>query len=182
MQTKMSPVEISRVSKLSASALARTDFSITIRQEAVPPFDGPHLINFQSVAPYEKTYPFNKALYEEASASERMVATVNILAETVGYIAVSRAWNQCAEIDEIMISRSHRGAGLGRALMDEAVVWAKENLLSIIRLETQTSNVSACRFYERYGFKLGGYDRHLYDALDASPSPETALFWYLHLP
>lgn len=181
MQTKMSPVEIRRVSKLSAVALARTDFSITIRQEAAPPFDGPHLINFQSVAPYQKTYRFNEALYEEASASERMVATANISAETVGYIAVSRAWNQCAEINDIMISRSHRGAGLGRALMDEAVAWARENLLSIIRLETQTSNVSACRFYERYGFKLGGYDRHLYDALNTSPSHETALFWYLHL-
>ncbi|WP_223218215.1 GNAT family N-acetyltransferase [Rhizobium wenxiniae] len=161
--------------------LAKADFSITVRQEALPPFEGPNLVNVQCVAPYEKKYPCDEALFEEAMASKRMIATANLSGDTLGYVAVSQAWNQCAEINDIMISRAYRGAGLGRALMDEAVSWAKENGLAIVRLETQTSNVSACRFYERYGFKLGGYDRHLYDALRQSDRSETALFWYLHL-
>ena len=166
---------------LSAAMLAKSDFSITVQQEAIPPFDGPSLVNVQSVAAYEKKYPCDETLFVEATASERMIVTANLSGETVGYVAVSHAWNECAEIDEIMISRANRGAGLGRALMDEAVSWAKENGLAIVRLETQSSNVSACRFYERYGFKLGGYDQYLYDALKQSEHSETALFWYLHL-
>lgn len=181
MQTRTSPIELKRVSKLSLAMLAKADFSITVRQEALPPFEGPDLVNIQFVAPYEKKYPCDEALFEEAMSSKRMIATANLSGDTLGYVAVSQAWNQCAEINDIMISRAYRGAGLGRALMDEAVSWAKENGLAIVRLETQTSNVSACRFYERYGFKLGGYDRHLYDALRQSDRSETALFWYLHL-
>jgi hypothetical protein len=48
--------------------------------------------------------------------------------------------------------------------MDRAVSWANEQGLPGIRLETQSNNVGACRFYERYGFELAGYDRHLYSA------------------
>jgi ribosomal protein S18 acetylase RimI-like enzyme len=64
--------------------------------------------------------------------------------------------------------------------MDEAVVWAREKNLPGIRLETQSNNVAACRFYYRYGFRLGGFDRQLYAALGME-HPEVALYWYLFL-
>jgi len=65
--------------------------------------------------------------------------------------------------------------------MDEAVRWTTEIGLSTIRLETQNTNVPACRFYERYGFKLGGYDQYLYDAIEKQEKKEIALFYYLSL-
>ena len=49
-----------------------------------------------------------------------------------------------------------------------------------IRLETQTNNVTACRFYQRYGFKIGGFDKYLYTAL-GKEREEIALYWYLFL-
>ncbi|WP_114792945.1 hypothetical protein U0035_03450 [Niabella yanshanensis] len=48
--------------------------------------------------------------------------------------------------------------------------------LSTIRLETQNTNVTACRFYEKYGFKPGGYDQYLYDAIKSQDKKEIALF------
>lgn len=94
---------------------------------------------------------------EEADAKQRMIAVARVNEDVVGYVAVSRSWNQCAQIDDIMISRNHRRCGLGRLLMNEAVLWTQEEHLAMIRLETQTNNVPACRFYEKYGFDLGGY-------------------------
>jgi streptothricin acetyltransferase len=172
---------IERVRKLSAAALENADFSVRVGEKALPPFNEDGLARVITVPAYDKVYPRDDALYEDADDSCRMIATASIHGSVVGYVAVSRCWNGCAQIDDIMISRPHRGSGLGRALMNEAVSWAKEKKLPIVRLETQDTNVPACRFYERYGFKLGGFDRYLYDALEADERGETALFWYLHL-
>ncbi|USE78439.1 GNAT family N-acetyltransferase [Cupriavidus gilardii] len=70
---------------------------------------------------------------------------------------------------------------MGRRLMDEAVAWAATLNLRAIRLETQSSNVSACRFYAQYGFVLGGYDRYLYSQLNEDVREDVALYWYLFL-
>lgn len=64
--------------------------------------------------------------------------------------------------------------------MNKAVLWAEAVGLNTIRLETQSNNVAACRFYQRFGFVLGGYDRYLYCRMDPDVSADVALFWYLH--
>ena len=43
--------------------------------------------------------------------------------------------------------------------------------------ETQDNNVPACKFYESYGFKLGGFDKYLYKGIDKTNN-EIAIFWY----
>jgi ribosomal protein S18 acetylase RimI-like enzyme len=77
--------------------------------------------------------------------------------------------------------RGFRRRGLATLLMDKAVSWTREAGLSAIRLETQSNNVAACRFYQHYGFVLGGHDRFLYRELDDEYSGEISLFWYLAL-
>jgi streptothricin acetyltransferase len=62
-------------------------------------------------------------------------------------------------------------------LMDAAVNWGRENGLHGVSLETQDNNLFACRFYIKYGFKLGGADRRVYDAF--TNREETALYFYL---
>lgn len=180
MKATVSPYKIERVSVLSKSAIAGIDFSFTVTEEAVQPFDGQSL-HVVPVSAYDKAYPRDDELFVKTSTTERMIATISVREDLVGYVAVSRAWNGCALIDDIQLSRQHRGLGLGRRLMDEAVRWANECDLPIVRLETQSNNVPACRFYEKYGFKLGGYDRYLYDGLAGHAPSEVALFWYLHL-
>ena len=64
--------------------------------------------------------------------------------------------------------------------MDALRLWASGRRLAGIRLETQSNNLAACRFYESCRFVLGGYDRHLYKALHPG-TREVALFWYLML-
>ena len=62
--------------------------------------------------------------------------------------------------------------------MQKAVEWAKVKRLPGIMLETQNNNVTACRFYENFGFKLRGFDTYLYKGLTPA-TDEIALYWYL---
>lgn len=95
-----------------------------------------------------------------------------------GVVALSENWNGFALVDEILVDAEARRGGIGRALIDATVGWARSRRLPGVMLETQNTNVSACRFYERCGFALGGWDRFLYQAISPG-TDEIALFWYL---
>ena len=48
-----------------------------------------------------------------------------------------------------------------------------------IMLETQNNNVAACKFYEKCGFVIGGFDFLVYKGLDIE-NDEVAIYWYLY--
>jgi streptothricin acetyltransferase len=87
-------------------------------------------------------------------------------------------WNHFVFIDWIVVDAGCRGQGIGRALMDRAVEWAREKSCPGLALETQDNNVTACRFYETYGFRPGGFDCLVYHNF-AEVAHEIAINWYL---
>jgi streptothricin acetyltransferase len=95
-----------------------------------------------------------------------------------GQIILRRNWNLYAWVEDIAVDAACRKQGVGQALMKKAVEWAHQREMPGIMLETQDIRVAACRFYERFGFELGGFDRCLYRAT-LPGSDEIALFWYL---
>ena len=98
--------------------------------------------------------------------------------ELAGEIRLRKNWNGYAYIDSIAVDSKYRHQGLGRALIQQAIEWAKTKGFPGLMLETQDNNVPACGFYERCGFELRGFDTHLYKAQDPS-TEEIALYWYL---
>jgi len=97
--------------------------------------------------------------------------------KAVGQIILRRWWNKFAWVEDIRVESKHRGAGIGTKLMDTAVKWAQTSEMRGIMVETQDTNVPACLFYQKYGFKMGGADKMAYGG--SKYSKETALFWYL---
>jgi len=63
--------------------------------------------------------------------------------------------------------------------MDEAVRWGQEKGLYGVSVETQDWNLLACRFYLKYGYRLGGLDCSVYDALEQPYKGGSALYFYL---
>lgn len=125
---------------------------------------------------YEHDDPDDVAGYIGAESRLAMIACDN--GRPAGLLLVSENWNGYALIDNIKVDIAHRKAGIGRMLLDAAVEWARSRNLPGVMLETQDNNVSACLFYQRYGFMLRGFDTGVYSAMPATRD-ETALFWYL---
>lgn len=129
--------------------------------------------------PSEKTYPVDETDYRAYIGSpDRAVYLAYEGKACVGQIVLRRDWNRYAFIEDIAVARAARGQGVGTALMRAAEAWARKRGLAGLALETQDTNVWACRFYVRQGFALGGVNTALYRALGSS---ETALFWYRRL-
>lgn len=131
------------------------------------------------VPPYRKQYGLERFDPETCvSNPNRIVFFAYVNDELAGQIRVSKNWNAYAYIHDIAVDEKYRGQGVGRALMERAIEWAKSQGFPGMMLETQDNNVAACRFYERCGFELCGFDTHLYKAMDPG-TDEIALYWYL---
>ena len=162
-------------------ALGACDFSFLVTREAAPPFDGDWLAHARPVEPYPKSYGFDPEDLEECmNAPDKALFVVTGDETPVGYAALSAGWNGLAFVDDIAVDAQWRGTGAAQRLMKQTFDWTGAKGLPGIRLETQTNNVAACRFYLRQGFVLGGYDRHLYEGLSPG-TRETALFFYRFL-
>ena len=96
-----------------------------------------------------------------------------------GQIVLRKDWNRYAFIEDICVSASYRGNGIGTALIQKAVQWAKEKGLCGLALETQDNNLLACRFYAKCGFSVGAVNTMLYKNFEKPWSDETAIFWYM---
>ncbi|ALN90390.1 MULTISPECIES: GNAT family N-acetyltransferase [Lysobacter] len=142
--------------------------------------DGAIGFDIVPVSPYRKRYGDAIGVEElrEYLDGEDCAAFVALDADAViGRLLLSRSWNGYALIDDIAVDAGARRGGAGSALIDRALAWAREQALPGVMLETQDNNVAACRFYQRKGFVLGGFDRFHY-AHDPALAHETALFWY----
>jgi len=73
-------------------------------------------------------------------------------------------WHQRVNLWFLYISPSHRGRGVGRALLERVEAHARSVGASHVWLETSSVNVPGVRFYERCGYALCGADRTYYGA------------------
>ena len=131
------------------------------------------------IEPYQKQYIFEERDYPNYIANpDKTVYLAYVDGQLAGQIGVVKHWNAYAWIEDFFVDIEVRRHGIGRAMMQKAVDWAKVRNLPGIMLETQDVNVQACRFYEKFGFRLYGFDTHLYKGLNPE-TDEIALYWYL---
>lgn len=114
----------------------------------------------------------NWALLWACDGLERIGAIV--LAHRSPELDLLEGRNDLALIWDLRVASAYRRRGVGTALMTAAVDWARARGCGLLKVETQDTNVPACRFYAAQGFALGGIDPTAYPEL---PN-ETQLIWY----
>ena len=62
----------------------------------------------------------------------------------------------------LMVAASHRRRGIGRALLQRAVDWARDNAVAKLELHVFPDNEPAIALYESFGFLREGYRRNHY--------------------
>lgn len=70
----------------------------------------------------------------------------------VGF-ATLKITDKIGEIGLIAVSETMQGQRIGSKLLDRCADFSKENGINILEVPTQSHNVSACKFYEKYGFE-----------------------------
>jgi RimJ/RimL family protein N-acetyltransferase len=62
----------------------------------------------------------------------------------------------------LMVAASHRRQGIGRALLERAIAWAREVGVRKLELHVFPHNDAAIALYESFGFEREGYRRAHY--------------------
>ena len=107
-------------------------------------------------------------------------------AQCVGRAAVARdtstldmleGRSDLALLWDIRVAPKARRRGVGSALFDAAVTWARSRRCLQLKVETQNINVAACRFYAKQGCKLRAVHSGAYPKFPA----EVQLLWFKDL-
>jgi RimJ/RimL family protein N-acetyltransferase len=62
----------------------------------------------------------------------------------------------------LMVAAAHRRQGIGRALLEQSVVWAREVGVRKLELHVFPHNEAAIALYESFGFRREGYRKEHY--------------------
>jgi ribosomal protein S18 acetylase RimI-like enzyme len=103
------------------------------------------------------------------------VAGAVVAFDTPGFIMLEGRRN-LAVLWDIRVHPHVRGRGIGTGLFREAVEWARAHGCANLKVETQNTNVPACRFYARQGCELRAVDRFAY-AEEPEVAQEIMLLW-----
>ena len=125
--------------------------------------------------PLHKAYPLAADLDDFPLCTQVVVAEVDAVVAGVAALKLE-TWNRRAVLWHLYIAPTHRGQGIGHALINAMIDAAQAHDARCLWLETQNSNYGAIQFYQRVGFRWCGLDMSLYDPHDVTPG-ETALFF-----
>ncbi len=176
----MADLKVERVSTLTGPEVAHCDFSFKISSEVAKPLTQLALDQPFTTSPLPertKDFGFDDEYFESADGNQRVLFVLKNDDKILGYSTASKDWNNMVHLDYICLDTSIRGNGNAMRLLKAVRSWTREIGLKHIRVEGQSNNVPACRFYKKAGLIFGGYDEYMYRAIPESSS-ETAVFFY----
>jgi ribosomal protein S18 acetylase RimI-like enzyme len=87
-------------------------------------------------------------------------------------------WNHTIWLVDIRARADRRRRGVGSALVEHLKRVARRERVRGISVETQLNNYPAIQFYVKHGFRISGFDDHLYTNADYDTQDiATFLFW-----
>ena len=81
--------------------------------------------------------------------------------EVVGFYIIS-CIGDLVEIFTIAVDKDHRGEGIGSALLEHLIAFARAKSASEIWLEASTRNTAAVNLYQKYGFNIQSTRKNYY--------------------
>lgn len=173
------PEDAQAIEALDGSFTTDTVFQVTVTD------DGFSLREIAVDPPLTKVFPEDEYDGEDGDDADdgdsRTFVAHGAAGDLAGFVAVSYSgWNRRLTIEDIEVAPEHRGRGVGRALMELAVEFARERGAGHLWLEVTTVNAPAIHAYRRMGFAFCGLDITLYDG---TPSEgEQALYMSMPCP
>ncbi|MEU9004741.1 GNAT family N-acetyltransferase [Streptomyces sp. NPDC048551] len=171
-----------------AEAIAAVDGSFTTGTvfEVAVAADGFALREVAVDPPLLKVFPEDEdedeeVVEEDGGGDRRTFVAEAADGGVAGFAAVSYSpWNRRLTIEDIEVAPGHRGRGVGRALMGQAVDFARERGAGHLWLEVTNVNAPAIHAYRRLGFAFCGLDTALYQGTRSEG--EQALFMSMPCP
>lgn len=127
----------------------------------------------------EMTFPDEDYDFDQMQKDAFPVGAYDECGRCVGLAIYRRDWLRYLYLDDLKVCRDWRRMGVGAALLDEGLRIAREQGCLGVYTIGQHNNLSACLFYLRHGFQIGGLNTRVYDG--TSQEGKYDIFFYRKL-
>ena len=103
-----------------------------------------------------------KSLRESLANPRYRILTAKAEGRLICYVSTFLVADEM-NIANVAVDSEFRRLGVGKRLMDSAVILAKQNRMTTIYLEVRKSNEAAQELYRKVGFERGGVRKNFYD-------------------
>ena len=112
------------------------------------------------------TAPWKREHFQHEVDAPHSYPLVALLEDRLsGYVCLMSLFEE-AQILDIAVAPDQRGRGVAAALMASAITLAVEKGAETLALEVRSTNTSAIRMYERFGFSRCGLRAKYYEGID----------------
>lgn len=102
-------------------------------------------------------------LKQELDCDNSYFLVARVGKKIVGFAGFKKILDE-ADIMNIVVHKDFRGRGVGSKLLENLIVYAKDNNLKILNLEVNEKNLYAIRLYNKFGFNNVGTRKNYYDS------------------
>ena len=137
-------------------------------------------IAYQNASGYKKDFDISNWAFFMAFDEDKPVGAVTAVSKTKDIGMLDKRDDLCVLWD-IRIDDAYKGMGVGTKLFNMVKDWSRNNNLKQIKIECQTNNVPACKFYAKQGAVLRKYDEYTCLNFHDVREHEIEVIWYLDL-
>ena len=168
---------VDRVLDVTSRDDGRGGFALSERRIEVPYEKDYDAIAGEGPLQWARRFDLSNWALFTARFATRIVGGATVAFDTPG-LTMLEGRRDLAVLWDIRVSPDARRQGVGSALFQRVEAWAQLHGCRQLKIETQNTNVRACRFYERQGCQLQAIDRAAYPEFPE----EIQLLWYKDLP
>lgn len=168
-------------------ALTRLDLSypterVLVLERSGQPGEERFTFRWRNQEPGTANYvEYSEGQLREALPRVDLFLTAEVGGEPAGLLIVIKpSWSDAGEITDLAVHRPWRRCGVGRALVDSALQFARSRGLRALWAEPRADNGEAIDFYLSLGFRLSGFNDRMYSNRDHEDGRVT-LFMYREL-
>lgn len=96
----------------------------------------------------------------------------------IGLAILKHSWNKFLYLYDLKVNGDYRGRHIGAMLIEKSKELALKNGYRGLYTQAQDNNLSACLFYIKNGFVIGGLDTHIYNGTSQEGKKDILFYLY----
>ena len=135
---------------------------------------------YGSVSDYSKQFDMSNWAVFMAFDGDKAVGGAIAASKTKEIRMLDGRDDLCVLFD-LRVDDTCKGMGVGTKLLQMVIEWSRANRLKQVKIESQTNNVPACKFYAKQGAVLRAVNEYAYLDDPYAREYEMQVVWYLDL-
>jgi ribosomal protein S18 acetylase RimI-like enzyme len=174
---------IKRIDETTKNDINIPNEPFTIWGKMIPIFDGNkwtyETAKLEEIQVSEMRFPDENYDFNLRKEECIFVGAYDDQEKCIGLAIYKKDWLKYIYLEDLKVSKEYRGNGIGKLLLDEGKNIAIENGYRGIYTIGQDNNLSACLFYIKCGFVIGGLNTYVYRGTNQSNKSD--IYFYLDI-